>query len=167
MNIKPGVLITIIIILVIAVAAVIAVNLGKKPSTTSPATEIKPLEEDKLAEISDDIKGISGKIIAVGKDTITVEALLMMKDSTKSPIKNNVKVAVDANTVITKLTFPSPQKIMGSTEPIEPKEETLKINELKIGDTVDVRAKENIYEHIKAGTSFIASEINAIVYEQD
>jgi len=166
MNIKPGALITIIIILVIGVAAVIAINVGKKP-TTSPATEIKPLAEDKLAEISDDIKGISGKIIAVGKDTITIEALIMMKDSTKPPIKNNVKVMSDANTVITKLTFPSPEEIMSGTEPIEPREETLKINELKIGDTVDIRAKENIYEYIKSGTQFVASEINVVVYEQN
>lgn len=161
---KPGVLIAIVAILVIAIIAVVVIT-SKGPETNNPTTEIKPLEQEKVAEITDDIKGISGKIIAVGKNTITVEALIMMKDATKPPIKNNVKVTADGKTVITKLTFPSAEKLMGSTDPIVPKEETLKISELKIGDTVDVRADGNIYESVKAGTPFVASTINAIAYE--
>jgi hypothetical protein len=160
---KSGILIAIVAVLVIAIIIVI-ISTSKGPST-APATEIKPLEENKLAEISDDIKGISGKIIAVGKNTITVEALIMMKDTTKAPITNNVKVAADNGTVIARLTFPSPEKLMGSTEPVTPKEETLKLGDLNIGDTVDVRASSNIYENIKAGTPFVASTINAIAYE--
>jgi hypothetical protein len=160
---KPGILIAIIAILVIAVVVVIIGTSGGEKTT--PGAEIKPLEETKLAEITEDIRGISGKIIAMGKDMITVEALIMMKDATQAPIKHNVKVTADAGTSITKLTFPSPEKMMGSTDPIVPKEETLKLGELKIGDTVDIRADKNIYDSIKAGTPFVASTINAIAYE--
>lgn len=163
MTMKHGILIAIIAVLVVAVVVVI-IGYSRGPGTT-PGTEIKPLEESKLAEITKDIKGISGKIIAVGKDTITIEALIMMKDTTKAPIKHNVKVTVDNNTLITKLTFPSPEKIMGSKDPIVPKEETLKLGDLKIGYTVDIRADKNIYDSIKAGTPFVASTINAIAYE--
>ncbi|MDP2934262.1 MAG: hypothetical protein Q8N59_00605 [bacterium] len=161
---KPGILIAIIAVLVVAVVVIIIIGTSKEPTTT-PGTEIKPLEETQLAEITEDIKGISGKVIAIGKDTITVEALIMMKDTTQAPIKHNVKITADASTSITRLTFPSPEKIMGSTDPIIPKEETLKLNELRIGDTVDVRADNNIYDSIKAGTPFVASTINAIAYE--
>ena len=160
---KPGILIAIVAVLVIAIV-VIVVGVSKKPAT-APGPEIKPLEEAELAEISENIRGISRKIIAVGKDTITVDALIMMKDPSKEPIKNNVKVTADKDTVITRLTFPSPEKMMGSTDPIVPKEETLNLNELKVGDTVDVRADSNIYESVKAGTPFVASTINAIAYE--
>lgn len=161
---KPGVLIAIVAILVIAIIVVVVIT-SNGPGTNNPITEIKPLEQEKLADIVDDIKGISGKVIAVGKNTITIEALIMMKDTTKPPIKNNVKVTADDKTVITRLTFPSPEKLMGSTDPIVPKEETLGINELKIGDMVDVRADSNIYESVKTGTPFVASTINAIIYE--
>jgi hypothetical protein len=161
---KPGILIAVVAVLVIAIVIVI-ISTSKGPST-SPTTEIRPLEENKLAEITEDIKGISGKIVAIGRDTITVEALIMMKDATKAPIKSNVKVTADTGTVITRLTFPSPEKMMGSKDPITPKEETLKLSGLNIGDTVDIRSDSNIYESIKAGTPFVASKINAIAYEK-
>ena len=164
MTTKHRVLIAIVAVLVVAVVVVIIGSSGGEK--TIPGTEIKPLEETKLAEITENIKGISGKIIAVGRDTITVDALIMMKDTTKSPIKNNVKVMAGTSTLITRLTFPSPEKIMGSTDPIVPKEETLKLSELNIGDTVDVRTDGNIYENVKAGTPFVASTINAIAYEK-
>jgi len=160
---KPGVLIAIIAVLVIAVIVVI-VGTSKGPGTTTN-TQVKPLEESKLAEIATDIKAISGKIVAVSNNSITVEALIMMKDTSKPPIKYNVKVAADKSTTITKLTFPSAEKIMGSKEPIVPKQETLALGELKIGDTVDVRSDTNIYENVKAGTPFVASKIDAIAYE--
>lgn len=163
MNIKPGVLIAIVIILAVAVVGIILI--GSNKPKTSPATEIKPLEQSQIADITEEIKGISGKIVAVEKDTIVVEALIMMKDPSKPPIKHNIKVTADANTKITKTTFPSPEKIMGSTKPVEPKEETLTINQLKVGDTVDIRTSENVYENIKAGTPFVAKEIDAVVYE--
>lgn len=161
---KPGILIAIVAVLAIAIIVVI-ISTSKGPETATPGTEIKPLEEEKLAEISNDIRGVSGKIITTGKDYITVEALIMMADPSNPPIKNNVKVTADSSTVITRLTFPSPEKMMGSTDPITPKEETLKLSELNIGDTVDVRASSNIYESVKAGTPFVASTINAIAYE--
>jgi hypothetical protein len=163
MAVKHKILIAIVAVLMVAIVVVV-INTSRGPST-SPTTEIKPFEETQLVEIIENIKGISGKIIAVGKDTITVEALIMMKDSTKAPIKNNVKVTANTGTVITKLTFPCPEKITNSKDPIIPKEETLKLGELNIGDTVDVRADGNIYESVKAGTPFVASTINAIAYE--
>jgi len=165
MNKARGILIAIVAIIVVAIIIVI-ISASRGPKITISGTEIKPLEETKLAEITENIKGISGKIIAVGKDTITVDALIMMKDTTKSPIKNNVKVIAGTSTLITRLTFPSPEKIMGNTDPIVPKEETLKLSELNIGDTVDVRTDGNIYENVKAGTPFVASTINAIAYEK-
>jgi len=163
-KLKPGILITIIMVVVIVVILMIIAS-SKMPKTTPGTNKFKPLEESKLAEIIDDIKGISGKITAVDKDTITIEVLLMMKDSTKLPIKHEVKVMADASTLITKLTFPSPEKLMGSKNPIVPKEETLKIGDLKIGDTADIRADNNIYDSLETGTPFIASTINVIAYE--
>ena len=162
-KLKPKILI-IIIAIVMIVATLIIVGSSKGPRTT-PVVKFKPLEESKLAEVIDNIKGISGKIIAVDKNTITVEGLLMMKDTAKVPIKHKIKVMADNNTLITKLTFPSAEKSMGSKDPIVPKEETLKLGDLKIGDTVDIRADKNIYDSLKTGISFVASTINAIAYE--
>ena len=162
-KLKPGILITIImVVVVVAVLMIIASSKGPK---TTDVVKFRPLEKSKLAEITNNIKGVSGKIIAVNKDTITVEVLLMMKDTTKTPIKHRVKVLADASTIITKLVFPSAEKLMGSKNPIIPKEETLKLNDLKIGETIDIRADKNIYDSLESGISFTASTINVIAYE--
>lgn len=163
-KIKPGVLITIVIVVVV-VAILIIINYLKTPTGITPAVKFRPVKTSELAEITDNIEGVSGKIIAVGENTITVEVLLMMKDSTKVPIKHEIKVMVDASTSITRLTFPSPEKLMGSKNPIVPEEETLNLSDLKIEETVDIGAEENIYENLKTGISFVASTINVIAYE--
>jgi hypothetical protein len=162
-KLKPGILISVVIV-VIVVAVLMIVGSLKMPKTT-PVVKFKPLEKTKLAEIVDDIKGVSGKIIAVNKDTITVEVLLMMKNTAKVPIKHEIKVMADNSTLITKLTFPSPEKLMGNKNPIVPKEETLQISDLKIGDTADIRADKNIYDSLETGVPFVASTINVIAYE--
>jgi hypothetical protein len=162
-KIKPGIIITIVAVIMVVVALMIIAS-PKGPETT-PVVKFRPVKTSELAKITENIEGVSGKIIAVGENTITVEVLLMMKDTTKAPITHEIKVMVGASTLITRLTFPSPEKLMGSKKPIVPKEETLQISDLKVGDTTDITAEGNIYENLKTGISFVASTINVIAYE--
>mgnify|MGYP001597703113 FL=1 len=59
-KLKPGILITIImVVVVVAVLMIIASSKGPK---TTDVVKFRPLEKSKLAEITNNIKGVSGKI---------------------------------------------------------------------------------------------------------
>lgn len=148
-KLKTSTLIIIIVLVVLIIAAVIFGGF-KNPSP-------KPEE----VVIAKEIYGISGTITEIRQNALVVNALILLEDSTKEPIKQNVTVAVNDQTKITRLEFPDPKTIpAGSTVPIYPKETTLKFSDLKKGDKIDIRANENISDKIKNKTSFTASVIN-------
>ena len=99
------------------------------------------------------------------KNEIVVEALIAMKDITKEPIKHNVVVAINDKTIIKRVTYPSPEKLVGLTEPVEIKESVIKIGDLKIGEVLDVRSNINIYDSLKNNTPLTASTIDVSIYE--
>jgi hypothetical protein len=149
-KIKTPILIVVIVLVILIIAAVIW-NGYKKPSP-------KPEEQ---AIIAKDIYGIAGTIEEIRQNALVVNALILLEDPSKAPIRQNVTVAINDQTKITKLEFPDPKTIpAGSKVPIYPKETTLKFSDLKKGDKIDIRAKENISDKIKNNTSFFASVIN-------
>ena len=150
-KIKTPILIAVIVLVILVIAAVI---LGgyKKPS---------PKPEEEVAVIAKDIYGIAGTIEEIQQNALVVSALILLEDPSKAPIRQNVTVAINDQTKISRLEFPDPKTIpAGSTKPIFPKETTLKFSDLKKGDKIDIRSKENISDKIKNKTSFIASVIN-------
>jgi len=151
MKIQAPILIVIIVLIILVILAIIFGGY-KKPS---------PGGEEVV--IAKEIYGISGTIESIGSNALVVNALILLEDPTKTPITQKVNVSVDNDTNIVKLEFPDPKTIpAGSTKPILPKETALKFSDLKIGDKVDIQAKENISEKIKNNTSFTASVINVV-----
>ncbi|MFZ5559227.1 MAG: hypothetical protein ACOZAL_00305 [Patescibacteria group bacterium] len=150
MKIKTPVLIA-IIVLIILVALAIIFGGYKKPIT----------QKEEEIVIAPEIYGVSGIIEEIKDNALVINALILLADPSKEPIKQNVNVAVDKDTKIVKLEFPDPKTITaGSTKPIYPKETTLKFSDLKKGDKIDIQAKENVSEKIKNKVSFTASIIN-------
>jgi len=164
---KSGIIIAVIAVLVVAVVVIIIAASKGPGTTTTPGstTKTEAIEEEKLDEISNDIKGISGKILSIKDNVVVISALISMKDPSAAPISHNTALSVNEQTTITKVVLPSPEKMMGSTEPITPKKTPLKFNDLKIGDLIDVRTSVNIYDSLKSNTPFNASMIDVIVYE--
>jgi len=150
-KIKTPILIAVIVLVILVIAAVIFSGF-KKPSPSPGQEEVV---------IAKDIYGIAGTIEEIQQNALVVNALILLEDPTKEPIRQNVTVAVNEQTKISRLEFPDPKTIpAGSKEPIYPKETTLKFSDLKKGDKIDIRAKENISDKIKNKTSFTASVIN-------
>ena len=149
-KIKTPILVAIIVLVILIIAAVIW-NGYQKPSP----------EPGEQVVIAKDIYGIAGTIEEIGQNSLVVNALILLEDPGKAPIRQNVIVAINEQTKISRLEFPDPKTIpAGSKEPIYPKETTLKFSDLKKGDKIDIRAKENISDKIKNKTSFFASVIN-------
>lgn len=156
---KSGIIIAVIAVIVIAVVVII-VGSSKGPGTTTPTTQSEPITN---VEISDTIRGVSGTITAIGKNTLTVDALILLKDTTKAPVSHAVKVAVTDSTTITKTVFPTAEEIANSKQPPQPTETKLTLSDLKIGDKIDVTATGIVSENIKSGSAVPAASISVIV----
>jgi len=147
---------TLIIIIVLLLLIIFAVIFGgyKKPSPQPGPEEVV---------IAKEIYGISGTIESIHQNALIVDALILLKDPSKTPIRQKVNVLVNNEVKILVLKFPDPEDIpKGSTKPIYPPETEIKFNELKVGDKIDIQAKENISEKIKSNDSITASVINVI-----
>lgn len=152
MKIKTPILIAIIVLIILVILAIV---FGGYKKPTSP--------EGEGAAISKEIYGISGTIESIGQNALIVDALILLEDPSKAPIRRKVNVLVNNEVKIVALKFPNPEDIpRGSTKPIYPEETEIKFSELKVGDNIDIQAKENISEKIKSNDSITASVINVI-----
>ena len=152
MKIKTPILIAIIVLIILVILAIVFSGYKKTPP---------PGQEEVM--ISKEIYGISGTIESIGQNALIVNALILLEDSSKPPITQRVNVVVNQDTKILALKFPDPKDIpTGSTKPIYPQETEIKFSELKVGDNIDIQAKENISEKIKSNDSITASVINVV-----
>ena len=151
MKIKTPILIAIIVLIILVILAIVFGGY-KKPKL--------PEEEVVIAK---EIYGISGTIESIGQNALIVDALILLEDPSKAPIRQKVNVLVNNETGLLTLQFPDPEDIpKGSTKPIYPEETEIKFSELKVGDNIDIQAKENISEKIKNNASITASVINVV-----
>jgi len=154
MKIKTPTLIIIIVLIVLIVSAIIF-NGYKKPSP-SPGSE--------EAVIAEEIFGVSGTIEDIRQDSLTLNAVILLQDASREPIKKSIKVSINDETKIYKLEFPDPKNLTQEQieSGVQPKETKLSLSDLKKGNTIDIRTEENISENIKNNTSFTASVINVV-----
>ena len=152
MKIKAPILIAIIVLIILVILAIVFGGYRKTP----------PLGQEGVV-ISKEIYGISGTIESIGQNALIVDALILLEDPSKAPIRQKVNVLVNNETELLTLQFPDPEDIpKGSTKPIYPEETEIKFSELKVGDNIDIQAKENISQKIQNKTSFTASVINVV-----
>jgi hypothetical protein len=157
---KPGILIAIVAVLVVAIVVVV-ISTSKGPEATAPTSQkSEPLTS---IEVSEDMGGVSGTITAINKNIIAVEALVLLKDTTKQPITHIVKVLVDENTEIIKTILPSTEEIIAKNGMVQPEKTAIKLSDLKVGDKIDVAADKFIAENIKNGDPINAVSISLTI----
>ncbi len=148
-KIKPLVIILIILIIAVAVLKIISMVINVFPLSEKPV-------------LPDEIYGLSGKIIVIQDNVLTVEALILLKDAAKEPIKQDVGVVIDDKTKIFKLEFPKPDQLPKNTKSINPKATMIRLSDLKVGDKINVQTAANISDNIKNHTEFTAKNITVV-----
>lgn len=147
----PSIIAIIIVLVAAAVVLVLVFNCGKK--------EGEPKAES--LDIIDEVYGLYGEIKEIQDKALIVEALILLKDGEKEPIKQEVKILINEETNILKLKFPE-EIPEDSTKPIYPKETKISFDDLEVGDKIDIKMAENVAENIKNKTEFAVSIINVI-----
>lgn len=145
-KIKISLLIIIVVVIILVIAAVILMLNGQLINTGL-----------KNVEITEEIYSFPAEIKGIKDETITLLASIPLFDSSNPPVKATVKITIDDQTKIAKLIFPA--EIKDKTKPIYPEEILLTLNDLKIGNIVDVSSKINVYDNLKNNTAFVAAEI--------
>jgi len=147
MKIKTPLLIIIILVVILIVLAIIFSIFG-------------PLKKVKFS-IPDEIFGLSGIIDDIGKNVLTIDAVILPKDSAKEPINQKMKVLINDETKIYKLQFPQAGTMKeNDAKGIQPIVIEIKFTDLKNGENVNIQTKENISANIKNKTPFTASIID-------
>lgn len=136
-------------IIIIVIIALIVFIIIKTNKTNNPSL--------KNTEISKEIYGFSAVIKKINNNTLTLEASILLADTSKEPITATIKALTDDQTKITKLTFPA--AVEDKTKPIYPEEITLQLSELRVGDKINASSTINISEKLKNGEVFLLNSI--------
>ena len=158
MSKKLSIIIVIILIVILAILAIIFVVPKEEGKEAEKEEEVKEevQPEEESVVIAEEIFGFSGEIKEITADVLLVEASILLADPEKEPIKEIVKIKVTDETKIFKLKFPE-EIPEGSTEPIFPEEVEIGIDDLKVGDKIDIEIPDDVYEKIMTKIEIVAS----------
>lgn len=143
------ILLAIIVVLVVAIVIVVVVVKPSKQNITNNDDALKK------TEIAKEIYGFSATIKKIDDKILTLEGSIPVVSG--SPIKTTLTALITDQTKIVKLKFPT--EIKDKTKPIYPEETTLKLSDLKIGDSINVASAINISDNIKNNTQFSITSI--------
>lgn len=151
----------ILAIIIIATLIIIIVSfLCKQKNTTQTKTPnetgiVNESETLKNSEIIQEIYGFSATIKNINDKTLTLEGTIPMTNG--GITKGMAKAIITEQTEIAKLKFPNETE--NKSEPILPQKTNIKLNELKIGDNINIVSIKNIYDNLKNGTPFSLDKI--------
>jgi len=143
-----------IFLVVTVVCLAIGIKIGRAPLNNKIAEYEKIL--DYYAPIPDELYAITGKIISIEENLIILEAVSPVEREIpdKEPVMINYKVKINNDTKITKTQI--------NINPRKTKITDLILKDLKAGDNVSVRSKENIIKN----TELTATLIDLIIFPE-
>jgi hypothetical protein len=152
--VKSKILLLIIVVVIIIVAVVLAVILTGKKGPGGEETvpgEGKPIEEGTV--IAESVYGFSAEIKGIKDKTLSLDASILLADTTQPPLKVSAKGTVTNDTEIVMLEFPK-ELSPDPTKPNYPKEIKMSFSDLRMGDKINVGTFTNVSENIKNNTEF-------------
>jgi hypothetical protein len=131
----------------------------KNQAQPSVPTETNIINDENLmlknSEIIQEIYGFSAVIKNINNRTLTLEGTIPTTDG--SITQGMAKAIITDQTEIAKLKFPNTTE--NKSEQILPQKINIKLNELKVGDNVNIVSIKNIYDSLKNNTSFLLDKI--------
>jgi hypothetical protein len=152
---KSKIILLIIVVVIIIAAVVLTVILtgkkGLKGEKGAAPSEGKPIEEGTV--IAESVYGFSAEIKGIKDKTLSLDASILLADTTKPPLTVSVKGTITNDTKIVMLEFPK-ELSADPTKPNYPKEIKMSFSDLRVGDKINVGTFTNVSENIKNNTEF-------------
>ena len=141
---------TIIILMVLIVALVVFAIVFKIPKEkeleeTNGIQENEPKIEE--MDLASEIYAVSGEITEIKDKGLRIKALIPLALEEREPILVTISITINENTKMIKIKSP---------EGAMPEETDISLNDLEIGNIIDVGTNENISDKIKNNKEFTA-----------